>query len=227
SVSKHLPRPPTDKLYLTVAWSHRLQHCVCDFEYAPMSLSADVDNLATDAGDRSVNQRVQRLAMIFNIEPVSRHLTVAVHGQRLPENHTRDEARHPLFEMLVWPIVIERPNDDRGHVVSRPVRIDQTIRATLRRRIRTHRIERMLLAHLLRDCCSIDLGGRDVNESIDAIAMLHDSVCNRLRAEHVSLEEELVVGERAGDVRLGSHVHDDVCLAHERVHQLAVANVAV
>src|ERR1041385_3323248 len=81
SMSKNLPGTAADKLYLTVAWPHRFQNSFRDFQHTAMSLSADVDDLPTYFGDVGVNQSVQCLAMIFDIQPVSGHLAIAVHGQ--------------------------------------------------------------------------------------------------------------------------------------------------
>src|SRR5215213_3779158 len=157
SVSKHLSGAAADKLYLAVAWPHRAQHCFGDFQHAAMSFRADVDYLSAYGRDRSVNQRIQRLAVIFDIEPVSGGLAITVNRQRFAQEHARDESRHGLFEMLVWAIVIEGPDDDCRNVVRRPVRVNQTIRAALRRRIRTHRIQRMFLRHLVSHRGSVDL----------------------------------------------------------------------
>ena len=200
SVSKHLPGPAADKLYLAIARTHRAQHRFSDFQHAAMSFGADVDYFTANRRDRSVNECVERFAVIFDKEPVTCHLAIAVNSQRFTKNHTRDEPRHSLFKMLVWSIVIERTHDDCRNVVSRPVRVNESIRATLRRRIRTHRIQRMFLRHPLADCGPVNFRSRDVNESIDAIAMFDDSIGDGLRAEHVGLKEKLVVVDRARDV---------------------------
>ena len=49
-----------------------------------------------------------------------------------------------------------------------------------------------------------------MDEALDPVAKLGDGVGHCLRAEDVRLEEEAVVVDRARDMGLGRHVHDDV-----------------
>src|SRR5205085_12111036 len=100
----------------------------------------------------------------------------------------------------IWSKIIEWPDDDCRNVVGGPIRVNQAIGTTLRRGIRTHRVERVLLIHLLGYCCAVDFRSGDMDEAINPIAMLGDSVGDRLRTEHISLEEKLVVVDRTSHV---------------------------
>ena len=66
-----------------------------------------------------------------------------------------------------------------------------------------------------------------MNEALDALDVRQHRVGDHLRAEHVGLEEMVVVVDRPRDVRLGGEVDDDVRLLDQAVDQRGVAHVAV
>src|SRR5438128_10591463 len=112
-----------------------------------MPSAPDVEGLPRDDAGVRMNDRVKSFAVILHEEPVTRGRSVTVHGKRLVEQAARDEPRHSLLEMLSWPVIVERPHDYRWNAVGRPIRVDETIGATLRGGVRAHRIERVILVH--------------------------------------------------------------------------------
>ena len=61
----------------------------------------------------------------------------------------------------------------------------------------------------------------------DALRVLEHRVGHDLRAQHVGLEEVVVVVDRSRDVRLGREVHDDIGFGDQRIDERRVAHVAV
>src|ERR1043165_5974985 len=106
-MTKDLPGTVADKLYLAIGWPHRLKHGLGHFQHAAVMARPDIDDLSLDLLKVCVQQLIQRLAMLFNEDPVARRRAVAVHRQRFFEDTTGDETRHGLLQMLVWAIVVE------------------------------------------------------------------------------------------------------------------------
>ena len=66
-----------------------------------------------------------------------------------------------------------------------------------------------------------------MHEPLDPIGAAQHRVRDHLRAEHVGLEEVVVVEDGPRHVRLGREMHDDVRAAHQVLDERGVAHVAV
>src|SRR2546423_11044395 len=225
-MTKDLAGPVADQTDRTILWLHYISHRTGDLKHRDVTARAEVDRLTYDALRFYVQQPVERFAMVFDEHEVARGRPVAVNRQRLAQDATGDETRHDLFKMLVGAVVVKGADDDGGDFVGRPVRVDQPVGPALGGGVGTHRIERVVFAHLPRDGSAVDFRCRDVDEALYTVAVFDDRVGDRLRSQNVSLEKQTVVVDRARDVRLRSHMNHYVPLRDQSVHQLAVAHVA-
>jgi hypothetical protein len=186
----------------------------------------DVDDLASEPVDVRRDDRLDRLGVVVDVEPVAGRVPVPVDRQRLAGERLRDEARDHLLRVLPRPVVVERPHDHDRQPVGDVVRVGEPVAARLRRRVRRARVERVLLVHgrVLRR--PVHLARRDEDEALDGRAA--DRVEQDLRPLHVRGHE---LGgaflDRLLHVRLCGRVDDHVDLGHDLLDQVGVADVAV
>ena len=80
-----------------------------------------VNRLALDPLQIDVHGTIQSPAAVLNVEPVPGVGPRPVNGQRLAAERSRNEAGDHLLQVLFGAVVVERPKDHRGDVVSHPV----------------------------------------------------------------------------------------------------------
>ena len=112
-------------------------------------MSMPVATLITSPLTRSSarDDRLDRLGIVVDIDPVAARVPVTVDRQRLVRQRLRDEARDHLLRMLARSVVVERADDDDRQSVRDVVRVREPVGAGLRPRVRAPRIERVLLVH--------------------------------------------------------------------------------
>src|SRR5262249_56223944 len=143
-------------------------------------------------------------------------------AEALGEEGGRGEGGNGLLQVGGGAEVVEGADDDGGDLVGRPIRVHEAIGARLGARVGAHGQQRMLLVHERGARGAVDLGARDVDETVDGLLVLHHGVGHHLCPQYVRLEEGEVVVDRAGDVGLRREVDDTVGLRHEALHQLPV-----
>ena len=118
------------------------EHVVGDVGHGDVDPGGDVDHLARDAVEIRRDDRLDRLGMVVDVQPVTARVAVAVNRQRLVLECLRDEARHDLLGMLEGPVVVERSHDHDRQPVRHVVRVRETVGAGLRRRVRAPGLSR-------------------------------------------------------------------------------------
>ena len=102
-------------------------------------MSTPVATFSTSPATASIGasiDRLDRLGVVVDVEPVAAGVPVAVDRQRLAVERLRDEARHDLLRVLPRPVVVERPHDHDRQPVRDEVRVGEPVAARLRRRVR-------------------------------------------------------------------------------------------
>ena len=192
-------------------------------------MSTPVATLTTSPAsrvDRRVDQRLDRLGVVVDVEPVAARVAVAVNRQRGAGERLRDEARHDLLGVLARPVVVERPHDHDRQAVGDEVAVREPVAAGLRRGVRAARLERMALVHRIGLGRAVDLARGDEDEPLDRRAP--DRVEQDLGALDVRRHElGRPLLDRLLDVRLGGCVDDHVDALDELGDEGGVANVAV
>ena len=147
--------------------------------------------------------------VISDVEPVSDLCAIAIDGQRLPRQESRDHERDELLGILVGTVGVGASGDDHGHAIGALVRQTQKVCGGLGRRIGAAGVERICL----------DAEQPDRNISIDFIGghghqtahgMSSDGLQEGDGAEDIGLHGVPCVEDRSVDVRLGGKVHDEI-----------------
>ena len=186
----------------------------------------DVDDLAGDALERRLDQRLDRRGGVVDVEPVAARVPVAVDSERLAAERLGDEARDDLLGMLPRPVVVERSDDHDRQVVRDPVAVREAVGARLGRGVRAARLERVPLVHRRVLRRAVHLARGDEQEALDGTRP--DRVEEDLRPLDVRRHElGRAVADRLLDVGLRRGIHDHVDPADDLVHQAGVADVAV
>ncbi len=129
----------------------------------------DVQHLAGDAVDRGRDDRLDRLGVVVDVQPVAARRAAAVDRQRQPLQRLRDEARHDLLRVLPRPVVVEGPDDDDRKVVRHEVAVREPVATRLRRRVGAARVERVLLVHRVALGGAVHLARGDEDEALDRV----------------------------------------------------------
>src|SRR5262245_64387737 len=66
-----------------------------------------------------------------------------------------------------------------------------------------------------------------MNEAVDVRHVLQNGVRDNLRPQYIGFEEVIVVVNRAGDMRLGGEVHNDIGLLDQGVDERRIADIAM
>ena len=220
-----LAEPLVDEDDLGVGADGR-EHRVGHVAYGDVDPGGDVDDLAGEHVDVGGDDRLDRLGVVVDVEPVAGGVPVAVDRQRLARERLGDEARDHLLRMLARSVVVEGAHDHDRQPVGDEVRVREPVASRLRRRIGRARVERMLLVHgrVLRR--PVHLARGDQDEALDRRAP--DRVEQDLRPLHVRRHElGRALLDRLLHVRLGRRVDDHVDLADELLDQLRIADVPV
>ena len=189
-------------------------------------VSADI----IDLSDASlVYDKVNSLAVIFDIQPVADVFPFAVDRQGLSLEGVGDHQRNQLFGEVVGPVVVRAAADRHGAAVGAVVRHDQQIRGGLAGRIGRRRVDRRLFGEeqvgTVQRQIAVDLVRRHLMEpdvAVGATAVEQD-----LRAENVRLEKDLRRVDRTVDVRFRGEVDDGVDrrFVKQRKDRVAVGDV--
>ena len=96
-VTVDLPEPLRHMHLRRARVADGLEHEVGDLGHRDVDARRDVDHLARERVERSVDQRLDRLGVVVDVEPVAARVPVAVDRQRDAGERLRDEARHDLL----------------------------------------------------------------------------------------------------------------------------------
>ena len=107
-VAVDLPEPLGDVHLGRARVADRVEHQIGDVRHGDVDPRRDVHDLAREPVDRRVDQRLDRLGVVVDVEPVPARVPVAVNRQRRAGERLGDEARHDLLGMLPRPVVVER-----------------------------------------------------------------------------------------------------------------------
>ena len=91
----------------------RLEHEPSHVPDGDVHAGRHVHDLADHGIQRRRDDRLDRLGVVVDVEPVATRMPVSVHGQRLAGERLRDEARHDLLRMP-GPVVVERAARSRS-----------------------------------------------------------------------------------------------------------------
>ena len=187
---------------------------------------ATLTHLACDRVDVGLDDRLDRLGVVVDVEPVAAGVAVAVHRQRLVRERLGDEPRDHLLRVLPRAVVVERAHDHDRQAVGDVVAVREAVGARLRRGVRAARVQRVLLVHRRVLGRAVHLAGRDQDEALDR--RLPDRVEQDLRPLDVRGHElGRALLDRLLDVRLGGGIDDHVDARDDLPDELAVADVAV
>jgi len=93
--------------------------------------------------------------------------------------------------MLAGAVVVERTNNHRRKIVGLHIGIDQPVRSCLGRRVRAHRIQRVVFIHRTVEGGPVNLGGRNMDEQL--YRMIDDGVCQHLCTDDIRLKKNGIV----------------------------------
>ena len=180
-------------------------------------MSIPVATFTTSPASASMSardDRLDRLGVVVDVEPVAARVPVAVDRQRLARERLRDEARDHLLRMLARAVVVERADDHDRQPVGDVVRVREPVAARLRRRVRRARVQRVQLVHRRVLGRPVHLARGDEDEALDGRPP--DRVEQDLRPLDVRGHElGRALLDRLLDVRLGRGVHDHVDLGDD------------
>ena len=129
------PSRSSTKTFSTSA-ADRCQHRVGHVAHRDVDPGRDVHDLAGKRVDVRSDDRLDRLGVVVDVEPVAARVPVAVDRQRLARERLRDEARDHLLRVLARPVVVERADDHDRQPVGDVVRVGEPVAAGLRRSVR-------------------------------------------------------------------------------------------
>ena len=207
-------------------FAERLADQTDDINVAHLIVSADVVNLSYPS---LPDDQVDRLAVIFHVQPVADIEPLSVDRKRLVRQRVGDHQRDQLFRELVGAVVIGAAADRRRQAVGSVIRVYQQIRGCLRAAVGAGGMKRRILrkeeirpvnwqisVHLVRAYLVIPL---------NAIfpAGVHQNRCS----DNVGLQENFRILNRAVHVGFRREVHHDIrmLLLKQAVYRGSVADI--
>jgi hypothetical protein len=143
----HLAGPVRDALLQLPRLPEHVQDVVGDVLDRDVDARRHIDHLACHAVEIRLDQRLDRLGVVVDVEPVTARLTFAVDRERLVAESLDDEARDDLLGMLAGAVVVERARDHDRQVVGDVVAEREAVGARLGRGVGAAREQRVLLVH--------------------------------------------------------------------------------
>src|ERR1035438_8696635 len=172
-------------------------------------------NVVDLAGATALEDAEYATAVVVDVEPVADVLAVAVEGNLHAVEEVRDEERNDLFGELARSVIVRTTRHHDRDAVGPVVRQGGEVGTGLARRVRRVRLEDVVLAPRTFANRSVDLVGRDVNESLDvAVAGTFQELVS---ADHVGVVERSRTGDGSIDVTLGGQVDRKSVVQGKRV----------
>jgi hypothetical protein len=196
---------------------------MCEIHVGDLVAATDVVHLSVRS---FVDEQINCPAVIEHVQPVAYVASVTVQRHRNVVDRVGDEQRDQLFGKLIRPVVVRRPRDDDGYLVSGPIAVGEPVRARLARRIGITRFEFIGLATRARRHASVHLVSRNLDE-----ARQSRRTARRLeqheRPFDVGLDEFTSGENRSIDMCFRREMDDDVRLLDERCADGRIADIAV
>src|SRR5262245_5051661 len=120
-VAHDLPGAVFDELDLIHPVVHEPDDIARDLEDRAMLAARDVESLSVNDIVWRLQDQVDGTTCIFDVEKIASCVPLAVNRQLFIEKHTGDKSGYHFLQMLHRSKVIERPNDNGGNSVRRPI----------------------------------------------------------------------------------------------------------
>src|SRR5271166_3189371 len=130
-VAEDLAWAVSDQRYVFLARSHETKNILGNAQDRAVNPAAHVEDPALHLFEWSVQYEINGFTVVLHKYIVPGCTAISVHGKSLIQEHTSDEPRDRLLQMLPRSVIIKGPHNDGGDVVGLKIRPNEPISSAL------------------------------------------------------------------------------------------------